>query len=107
MAALTLIEAAKLESGDVYRQAVIEMYAGSSDILGALPFTSIAGNAYKYNRESSLPGVGFRGVNEAYTASVGVLNPLTEALVIAGGDLDVDKFITTRWVWVNVLFTKR
>lgn len=95
MAALTLVEAAKLETGDVYRQAVIEMYAGSSDILGALPFTSIAGNAYKYNREQSLPGVGFRGVNEAYTASVGVLNPLTEALVIAGGDLDVDKFITT------------
>lgn len=94
MAALTLVEAAKLETGDVYRQAVIEMYAGSSDILANLPFTSIAGNAYKYNRESSLPGVGFRGVNEAYTASVGVLNPLTEALVIAGGDLDVDKFIT-------------
>jgi hypothetical protein len=40
-----------------------------------------------------LPGVGFRGVNESYTASTGVLNPQTEALVIAGGDLDVDKFI--------------
>ena len=53
----------------------------------------IAGNALKYNREDSLPGVGFRGVNEAYTPSTGVLNPLTEALVIAGGDLDVDKFI--------------
>jgi hypothetical protein len=32
-------------------------------------------------------------VNEAYTPSTGVLNPLTEALVIAGGELDVDKFI--------------
>lgn len=91
--ALTLIEAAKLETGDVYRQAVIELYAGSSDILMNLPFENIAGNAMKYNRESSLPGVGFRGVNEAYTASTGILNPLTEALVIAGGDLDVDKFI--------------
>lgn len=91
--ALTLIEAAKLESGDVYRSAVIELYAGSSDILMALPFEGITGNALKYNRESSLPGVGFRGVNEAYTPSTGVLNPMTEALVIAGGDLDVDKFI--------------
>lgn len=91
--ALTLIEAAKLETGDVIRQAVIELYAGSSDILMALPFTDIQGNAMKYNREDSLPGVGFRGVNEAYTASTGVLNPLTEALVIAGGDLDVDTFI--------------
>lgn len=91
--ALTLVEAAKLETGDAIRQAIIEMYAGSSAILQNLPFESIAGNALKYNREESLPGVGFRGVNESYTPSTGVLNPLTEALVIAGGDLDVDKFI--------------
>lgn len=90
---LTLVEAAKLETGDVYKSGVIELYAGSSDILTNLPFEGITGNALKYNRESSLPGVGFRGVNEAYTASTGVLNPQTEALVIAGGDLDVDKFI--------------
>ena len=91
--ALTLVEAAKLETGDVIRQAIIELYAGSSSILANLPFENIQGNALKYNRESALPGVGFRGVNEAYTASTGILNPLTESLVIAGGDLDVDKFI--------------
>lgn len=91
--ALTLVEAAKLERGDVVRQSIIELYAGSSDILTNLPFTSISGNALKYNREATLPGVGFRGVNEGYTASTGILNPVTEALVIAGGDLDVDKFI--------------
>jgi hypothetical protein len=91
--ALTLVEAAKLETGDTVRSAIIEMYAGSSDILMNLPFTDIQGNALKYNRESSLPGIGFRGVNEAYTSSTGVLNPLTEALVIAGGELDVDTFI--------------
>lgn len=91
--ALTLVEAAKLNPGDVIKNAIIELYAGSSDILMNLPFESISGNAMKYNREGSLPGVGFRGVNEAYTASTGVLNPLTESLVIAGGDLDVDKFI--------------
>lgn len=91
--ALTLIEAAKLETGDEYRRGVIELYAGSSDILMNLPFNSISGNAVKYNRESALPGIGFRGVNEAYTPSTGILNPITEALFIAGGDLDVDKFI--------------
>lgn len=90
---LTLVEAAKMETGNVVRRAVIQLYAGSSDILLNLPFDNIPGNAMKYNREDSLPGVGFRGVNEAYTASTGILNPLTEALVIAGGDLDVDKFI--------------
>lgn len=91
--ALTIVEAAKLNSGDVVRQAIIEMYARNSDILRVLPFESIAGNAMQYNREEILPGIGFRGINEAYTASEGVLNPITEALVIAGGDLDVDRFI--------------
>ena len=91
--ALTLLEAAKLETGDVYKSGVIELYAGSSSILTNLPFQSISGNALKYTREASLPSIGFRGVNEAYSASVGILNPLTESLVIAGGDLDVDKFI--------------
>jgi len=91
--ALTIVEAAKLDSGEVVRNAIIEMYAGSSDILMNLPFENIAGNALKYNRETALPGVGFRGVNESYTPSTGILNPLTEALVIAGGELDVDTFI--------------
>lgn len=91
--ALTLVEAAKLETGNAVRSAVIELYAGSSDILATLPFEDIQGNALKYNREQTLPGVGFRGVNESYIASTGVLNPLTESLVIAGGDLDVDRFI--------------
>jgi len=91
--ALTLVEAAKLHSGDVVRSAIIELYARSSDILMALPFENISGNAYKYNREETLPGIGFRGVNEAYTESTGILNPITEPLVIAGGDLDVDMFI--------------
>lgn len=91
--ALTLLEAAKLNSGDVYKSGVIELYAGSSSILMNLPFPDIEGNAMKYHRETSLPGIGFRGVNEGYTPSTGVINPLTEALVIAGGDLDVDAFI--------------
>lgn len=93
MLALTLIEAAKLESGTEFSRAIIELYSGSSSVLANLRFQDIQGNALKYNREANYPGVGFRGVNEAYTASVGVLNPLTEALVITGGDIDVDKFI--------------
>jgi hypothetical protein len=91
--ALTLVEASKLFSGNPLRSAIIELYARSSDVLMTLPFENIQGNAYRYNREQTLPGVGFRGVNEAYTESTGILNPITEPLVIAGGDLDVDKFI--------------
>lgn len=90
---LTLLEAAKLNKGDVVSNAIIELYSGSSSILLNLPFQNIAGNALTYNREANYPGVGFRGVNESYTASAGVLNPITEKLTISGGDLDTDKFI--------------
>jgi hypothetical protein len=93
--ALTLVEASKLAAnqGQEMRSAVIEMFARASQWLASLPFKDIQGNAYAYNREGTLPGVAFRGVNESYTASTGIVNPLVEALRIAGGDLDVDRFI--------------
>lgn len=90
---LTLLEAAKLNSGDVVQSSVIEMFARESEVLRVLPFADIIGNAYRYNREQTLPGIGFRGVNETYTESTGVINPLMDPVVIAGGDLDVDRFI--------------
>jgi len=92
---LTLVEAAKLmaNGGETIRASVISMFARASDILMALPMKDIAGNAYAYNREGSLPAVAFRGVNESYTASTGTINPLVESLRICGGDLDVDTFI--------------
>lgn len=91
--ALTLVEAAKLNSGDVYKAGVLMKYAETSDILRLLPFESINGNSLRYNVEETLPGVGFRGVNGSYTESTGIINPKVESLAIAGGDLDVDKFI--------------
>lgn len=87
---LTLFEAAKLNSGDVVRATVIEHFARSSEMLRATQFIDVAGGAYVYNMEGSLPGVAFRGVGQAYTASAGIVNPETERLRIAGGDLDVD-----------------
>lgn len=91
--ALTLIEAAKLHSGETLRAAIIELYAKSHPLLAALAFNDIPGNALRYNQEQSLPGIAFRGVNESYTPSTGVINPVVEPLVIAGGELDVDTFI--------------
>lgn len=91
--ALTLIEAAKQYSNDPVRSAVIELYARSTALLSVLPFNGISGNALRYNQEGTLPGIGFRGVNEGYSESTGVINPVTEPLVIAGGDLDVDTYI--------------
>jgi len=66
------------------------MFAQASEWMKALQFRDIQGNAYGYNLEGSLPGVAFRGVNESYTESTGIVNPKVEMLRIGGGDLDVD-----------------
>jgi hypothetical protein len=88
---LTLLEASKQVDSEVKRSAIIEMFARNSDLLRVLPFMDITGGAYAYTQEGKLPGVAFRGFNESYTESVGVVNPQVEVLRIAGGDLDVDK----------------
>lgn len=87
---LTLFEAAKLNSGDVLRAAIIQHFASSSELLRATQFIDVNGGAYVYNMEGQLGGVAFRGVGQSYTASAGIVNPETERLRIAGGDLDVD-----------------
>jgi hypothetical protein len=88
--ALTLLEANKYDDGDIKKTAVIEMFAENSDLLRTLPIENINGASWTYNLEEGLPAVGFRGINEAFTESTGVINPQTERLRIAGGDIDVD-----------------
>lgn len=90
--AVTLIESAKL-STDMLQRGVIETFVQNSPVLDRLPLLPIEGNAYAYNSEGSLPGVAFRGVNEAYVESTGTVNQATESLSILGGDADVDAFI--------------
>jgi hypothetical protein len=90
--ALTLIEAAKMMSGDVLRATIIELFATQTDLLRVMQFDDIPGNSLKYKQEDTLPGIAFRGIGEGYTESTGVINPQSESLVIVGGDLDIDKF---------------
>ena len=88
--ALTLLEASKQVESDVKRSAIIEMFARESALMNAMSFIDVTGGAYTYVQEGKLPGVAFRGFNESYSESVGVVNPQAEVLRIAGGDLDVD-----------------
>lgn len=92
MAALTLLQAAAQVAGadEIKRSAIIELFA-QPDILKVLPFLDITGSAYTYISEGQLSGVAFRGINESYDSTVGLINPETERLRIVGGDLDVDK----------------
>jgi hypothetical protein len=92
---LNLVESSKIALGrdKVLKSTVMELYAKSSDLLATMPFENITGNAFTYDREEVLPGVEFRGINEAYTESTGKVAQITERLCIAGGDIDVDTFI--------------
>jgi hypothetical protein len=92
MAAVTLLQASEFALGqdEVKRAAIIELFA-KPDILRVIPFMDIPGGAYTYIQEGQLPGVAFRGINESYTTSTGVINPEVERLRIIGGDLDVDR----------------
>ncbi len=84
MPAINIVEAAKiaLNAGETKRAGVILTFARASAWLANLPFRNIPGNSYAYNQEQTLPGIAFRGVNESYTASAGVINPESEALRI-------------------------
>lgn len=92
---LTLVEASKIAAGrdDIYTATIIELYARNSDLLMTLPFEDISGNSYSFNREKELPGTDFRKINEGYTESTGKVEKITDTLTIAGGDIDVDKFL--------------
>lgn len=86
---LTQTEYAKLNPNPL-QSGVVEIFARENPIMLNMPFQNIAGAAYVYNREETLPGIAFRGINECYTESVGVINQLSDPLKIVGGDLDVD-----------------
>ncbi len=90
--AVTLAQAALASQNDLQR-GVLETFVVSSPILDRIPLLDINGNAYAYNSEATLPGVEFRAVNAAYTESTGTIAQTTVALVILGGDADVDRFI--------------
>ena len=84
---LTILEAAKTET-DPQRVAVIRELA-ESELISIMPFRNVQGGL-DYAVEAELPSVGFRGYNENYDESYGVINPQYERLKFFGGDIDVD-----------------
>lgn len=97
MATQNVVEYAKgLPEGSVKR-AFVEMFAERSDIIAALPLQFAPGGAYRYDLETALPGVAFRGINESFTATTGVINPQVEQTFIAGGQIKVDKALVRRF----------
>lgn len=92
MTSFTLAEAAAISENDL-QAGVLEVFVEESPVLDRLPFMTVQGNAYAYNREATLPGVAFRNVNEGYPESTGTFSQEIEKIGILGGDVDVDRFI--------------
>ena len=87
---LTLIEASKLIQNPLQR-GIVEIIAASTPVLERLPLMEVAGNAYNFNREHTLPGADFRAINEPYTESTGIHDPQTEPLKVLGGTSKIDR----------------
>jgi hypothetical protein len=100
--ALTLLEAAKLVQ-DPLKRGVIEIFPRVSPVLERLPFFNVNGQAFKYSQEQTLPGIAFRGINESYTESTGIVNPQVEALYVLGGISSVDRALVKTQGNVNNL----
>ncbi len=89
MSGLTLVEARKAMAIGP-EQSLVEIFDSEHPIWAVLPFVPANEGGYSFTREQTLPGTAVRGLNEGYTASQGVLNPLRENMATAGGDIDVD-----------------
>jgi hypothetical protein len=89
--AMTLSEAAEVTQNP--RLPGVVGVLNTSQILNRTPFEEIAGRAYSYNSEATLPAAAFRAVNAGYTESTGTFATATESLVILGGDYVVDRFL--------------
>ncbi len=72
---------------------VLRVLETSTTIMDRLPFESIAGSAFSYNKDATLPAAAFRAVNAGYTESTGTFADSTESLVILGGDYVVDRYL--------------
>jgi len=74
-------------------QGIIETFLKNSSVLPILLFNQVDGSAVDYTREKTLPTVGFRAINDPYTASEGEIEDVNEKLKILGGKMTVDRAI--------------
>jgi hypothetical protein len=90
---ISLAEASKL-STDILLKGIIETVIKDSPILEKLPFIQIVGNSLKYNREKTLPTVGwYAPVTGTWTQSEPAFEQCSASLCVLGGDADVDNFL--------------
>ena len=78
------------------RRGIVQEIANESVFLKVLRFVPVDGFAYTYNRQQTLGGIAFRGLNDSYNNDTGVVNPQVETLSIFGGEVRTDRQIVNK-----------
>lgn len=88
----TLADLSKVET-DTLRKSVLDTMLMESNVLQMVPWETIGQLATTVVRYASLPSVGFRKVNEAFSESTGTLEQRVESISLMGLYIDTDKAI--------------
>src|SRR3979409_1473145 len=88
--ALSLLDFSN-QSNPPLKRGLVSEITNESVFLRRLHFVPVNGFAYQYNRQKTLGGIAFRGLNESYTNDTGVVNPQVETLSIFGGEVRTDR----------------
>lgn len=82
------------------RQGIVKIFATASVILTYLFFIDLGDSmGYEYSKETALPGIGVRALNEEYGASAkteGAIVPCKEGTCICGGEVTTDRQMLSR-----------
>ena len=93
--ALTLLDFAN-QTQTPLKRGIVQEITNESVFLRRLRFVPVDGFAYAYNRQTTLGGIAFRGLNESYTNDAGVVNPQVETLSIFGGEVRTDRQLVNK-----------
>lgn len=78
------------------KRGIVQEITNESVFLRRLHFVPVDGFAYSYNRQKTLGGIAFRGLNESYSHDTGVVNPQVETLSIFGGEVRTDRQLVNK-----------
>lgn len=94
---MTLPEFLKGSDIDDNARPLVEMFAASTDVYGALPFQGLSGPIYQGFRQAALPGsMAFRAINGAPTSGAGTITPFQESTYLVDHDIPIDAAVVRR-----------
>lgn len=93
--ALSLIDFTN-QTQNPLKRGLVQEITNESVFLRRLHFVPVDGFAYQYNRQKTLGGIAFRGLNESYTNDTGLVNPQVETLSIFGGEVRTDRQLVNK-----------